>query len=101
MRWNETVELGVYKEEKIKGETIKSYDYHMVFANTLTFGYNEHYEFEQLGMRPEYKIEVRQEDFILVDKVKFRDKEYYVLTTKDNFKKGTVVLTISSNKREV
>lgn len=96
MYWKNRIELGKEIVDDSGFEATSTFLYTFAFANKISIKQQEHYNANQLGLKPEVAFEVREETYQGQTRVKYNGKEYKLIRTFDNFKNGTIELYLTS-----
>lgn len=92
--WRDVIELGNLTETIVYNEPIKTIVWREVFANKKSIRQSEFYQAANVGLKPELIFEVHSFEFNNDEKVKYDNKEYYIIRTYD---KGEITeLTVAS-----
>lgn len=94
MYWNLKVGLGVLTETVVNYETVQTYTYHDVFANKLGWNRTEKMLAQQLGMKPEIKIEVKFAEYHGEERVRIDGIDYEVVRNEEAQDRETMVLVL-------
>lgn len=92
--WRDVVYLGEIKETIEYGEVTTTTLYRKVYANKKSVRQSEFYQSTSAGLKPELMFEIRSVEFSDSDKLKYNNKEYFIIRTYDT---GEITeLTVSS-----
>jgi hypothetical protein len=81
MLWNEVIELGQATETITNWEPIRTYAWTQVFADKRSVKRSERANQMAIGVKPELIFTIRTGEFSDHEKVRYKSKEYFIVST--------------------